>query len=138
MCNCINQREHFKSFALHKFMLSTQYRISSPFLLFDRIFFLIFVQRCRFFFSNVSEVTTNNFMMFFAPLTSENVHKNFISKCFIVFFVFQVFTLVQVCRLPLWMYTTVLPYGLVARISGFHPEGPGSIPGMGNFFKSLS
>ena len=24
-----------------------------------------------------------------------------------------------------------IPYGLVARISGFHPEGPGSIPGMG-------
>ncbi|KNC21678.1 hypothetical protein FF38_09793 [Lucilia cuprina] len=27
-----------------------------------------------------------------------------------------------------------IPYGLVARISGFHPEGPGSIPGMGRFF----
>ncbi len=27
-----------------------------------------------------------------------------------------------------------IPYCLVARISGFHPEGPGSIPGMGNFF----
>ena len=26
---------------------------------------------------------------------------------------------------------TSIPYGLVARISGFHPEGPGSIPGMG-------
>ena len=29
---------------------------------------------------------------------------------------------------------SVIPYGLVARISGFHPEGPGSIPGMGNIF----
>ena len=27
-----------------------------------------------------------------------------------------------------------LPCGLVARISGFHPEGPGSIPGMGTTF----
>ena len=26
---------------------------------------------------------------------------------------------------------TGIPYGLVARISGFHPEGLGSIPGMG-------
>ena len=25
-----------------------------------------------------------------------------------------------------------LPYGLVVRISGSHPEGPGSIPGMGS------
>ena len=24
-----------------------------------------------------------------------------------------------------------IPYCLVVRISGFHPEGPGSIPGMG-------
>uniref|UniRef100_A0A0N5BI76 Uncharacterized protein n=1 Tax=Strongyloides papillosus TaxID=174720 RepID=A0A0N5BI76_STREA len=24
-----------------------------------------------------------------------------------------------------------LPYGLVVRIRGFHPRGPGSIPGMG-------
>ena len=23
------------------------------------------------------------------------------------------------------------PYGLVVRISGFHPDGPGSIPGVG-------
>ena len=27
-----------------------------------------------------------------------------------------------------------IPYCLVVRISGFHPEGPGSIPGMGIFF----
>ena len=26
------------------------------------------------------------------------------------------------------------PDGLVVRIPGFHPGGPGSIPGMGNFF----
>lgn len=26
----------------------------------------------------------------------------------------------------------ILPYGLVARIPGFHPGGSGSIPGMGN------
>jgi hypothetical protein len=27
-----------------------------------------------------------------------------------------------------------LPYGLVVRITGFHPVGPGSIPGMGITF----
>ena len=27
------------------------------------------------------------------------------------------------------------PRGLVARISGFHPEGPGSIPGAGESFQ---
>ena len=27
-----------------------------------------------------------------------------------------------------------IPYGLVVRIRGFHPRGPGSIPGMGNTF----
>ena len=27
-----------------------------------------------------------------------------------------------------------LPYGLTARIAGFHPAGPGSTPGMGNIF----
>ena len=26
----------------------------------------------------------------------------------------------------------VIPYGLVVRIPGFHPGGPGSIPGMGS------
>ena len=26
-----------------------------------------------------------------------------------------------------------LPYCLVVRITGFHPVGPGSIPGMGTF-----
>ena len=30
--------------------------------------------------------------------------------------------------------TMVVPFGLVVRISGFHPGGPGSIPGMGMFF----
>ena len=29
---------------------------------------------------------------------------------------------------------TSLPCGLVVRIPGFHPGGPGSIPGMGTFF----
>ena len=27
-----------------------------------------------------------------------------------------------------------IPYGLVVRIRGFHPRGPGSIPGMGKHF----
>ena len=27
-----------------------------------------------------------------------------------------------------------IPRGLTARISGFHPEGPGSTPGVGNIF----
>ena len=31
----------------------------------------------------------------------------------------------------------IIPYCLVVRISGFHPEGPGSIPGMGNLFNFL-
>ena len=31
-----------------------------------------------------------------------------------------------------WEYT--IPCGLVARISGFHPGGPGSIPGKGETF----
>ena len=26
-----------------------------------------------------------------------------------------------------------VPFGLVVRIPGFHPGGPGSIPGMGSF-----
>ena len=34
--------------------------------------------------------------------------------------------------------TYTIPCGLVARIAGFHPAGPGSIPGMGNnFFESI-
>ena len=28
----------------------------------------------------------------------------------------------------------VVPFGLVVRISGSHPGGPGSIPGMGTLF----
>ena len=31
---------------------------------------------------------------------------------------------------------TVLRYGLVVRIPGSHPGGPGSIPGNGKFFSS--
>ena len=38
-----------------------------------------------------------------------------------------------VCLAP----SNVLPYGLVVRIPGFHPGGPGSIPGLGVFL-SLS
>ena len=30
--------------------------------------------------------------------------------------------------------TNNFPYGLAVRIPGFHPGGPGSTPGMGNFF----
>lgn len=29
-----------------------------------------------------------------------------------------------------------IPYGLMVRIFGFHPDGPGSIPGMGIFLVS--
>ena len=36
------------------------------------------------------------------------------------------------CAMTLWL----LPCGLVARIPGFHPGGPGSIPGMGKHFKN--
>ena len=28
----------------------------------------------------------------------------------------------------------VVPFGLVVRIPGFHPSGPGSVPGMKTFF----
>ncbi|KRY66056.1 hypothetical protein T4B_7164 [Trichinella pseudospiralis] len=28
---------------------------------------------------------------------------------------------------------SAIPCGLVARICGFHPQGPGSIPGMGKY-----
>ena len=31
-----------------------------------------------------------------------------------------------------------LPYGLVVRIPGFHPGGPGSIPGVGTFCPDLA
>merc|ERR1711860_234725 len=37
-----------------------------------------------------------------------------------------------VCLAP----SNVLPYGLVVRIPGFHPGGPGSIPGVGTYFCS--
>ena len=32
------------------------------------------------------------------------------------------------------VYTYEIPIGLVVRIPGFHPGGPGSIPGLGDFF----
>ena len=30
-----------------------------------------------------------------------------------------------------------IPRGLMARILGFHPRGPGSIPGVGDYFLTL-
>ncbi len=46
----------------------------------------------------------------------------------------------------MWLYSEIpvvqeswgtqpIPYGLTARIAGFHPAGPGSTPGMGIFFR---
>ena len=32
------------------------------------------------------------------------------------------------------MSTYLIPRGLMARIAGFHPAGPGSIPGVGDEF----
>ena len=43
-------------------------------------------------------------------------------------------------RLPIWPFQPSLrifvsiPHGLMARIPGSHPGGPGSIPGVGNIF----
>ena len=34
----------------------------------------------------------------------------------------------SICKILTWF----IPYGLVARIPGFHPGGSGSIPGMGS------
>ena len=31
----------------------------------------------------------------------------------------------------------LIPHGLMARILGFHPRGPGSIPGVGEHFYNL-
>ena len=31
----------------------------------------------------------------------------------------------------------LIPYGLVVRIPGFHPGGPGSIPGVGTVCKTI-
>ena len=36
-----------------------------------------------------------------------------------------------------YVSVSCLPYGLVVRISGSHPEGPGSIPGMGSEYCPL-
>lgn len=41
---------------------------------------------------------------------------------------------VVVLPIEIWM---ILPYGLVARIPGFHPGGSGSIPGMGSTLGSI-
>ena len=32
------------------------------------------------------------------------------------------------------IYSVTVPYGLVARMSASHADGPGSIPGVGSFF----
>ena len=41
----------------------------------------------------------------------------------------------EACRqINTFTVITHIPYGLVARIPGFHPGGSGSIPGMGNIF----
>ena len=34
----------------------------------------------------------------------------------------------------MFIYLLTVLHGLVVRIPGFHPGGPGSIPGVGNFF----
>ena len=36
------------------------------------------------------------------------------------------------------VYTHTFPYGLVVRIPGFHPGGPGSIPGVGTYTSDLT
>jgi hypothetical protein len=41
-------------------------------------------------------------------------------------------------NLAICMLIVSLPYGLVVRITGFHPVGPGSIPGMGIIFKKFN
>ena len=38
---------------------------------------------------------------------------------------------------PIFFFFNI-PHGLVVRISGFHPGGPGSIPGAGNLLLSLN
>ena len=45
--------------------------------------------------------------------------------------------IVMLSTLLLATVLCVLPYGLVVRIPGFHPGGPGSIPGVGTWFFSL-
>ena len=42
-------------------------------------------------------------------------------------------TNVNICR-PFWPRSLNLRHGLVVRILGSHPRGPGSIPGTGTFF----
>ena len=42
------------------------------------------------------------------------------------------FLIQQVKRSIRKILTWLIPYGLVARIPGFHPGGSGSIPGMGS------
>ena len=40
---------------------------------------------------------------------------------------------IEIC-IDLKGWEDILPYGLVVRILAFHAGGPGSIPGVGNFF----
>ena len=40
--------------------------------------------------------------------------------------------LIHMLTLLHYMFTWLIPYGLVAMIPGFHPGGSGSIPGMGS------
>ena len=37
-------------------------------------------------------------------------------------------------NLRLTPFLQLIPHGLMARILGFHPRGPGSIPGVGEHF----
>ena len=37
-------------------------------------------------------------------------------------------------KLRLRLFLQPIPHGLMARILGFHPRGPGSIPGVGEHF----
>ena len=43
-------------------------------------------------------------------------------------------TMPQLCEGKVTQHQYAIPCGLVVRISGFHPGGPGSIPGMGRTF----
>ena len=41
------------------------------------------------------------------------------------------------CTLNISLSASEVRYGLVVRIPGSHPGGPGSIPGNGNFFSKI-
>jgi hypothetical protein len=46
-----------------------------------------------------------------------------------------VFVIILKKKVVLKPNTISIPYGLTARIAGFHPAGPGSTPGMGILFE---